>query len=299
MQKLITIMFAVFLGFSLLTPDAEAGKRFGGGSSIGKSFSAPKKTSPTSNETAGSTTTQQKAATSPTGATTAKKPGMMGGLLGGLLAGGLLGALFFGGAFDGIQFMDILLIGLLAFMAYKLFAMFRRQQSPAPAYAGVQQGSRAYEPAQSEPMARAQQPQPDFGAASGSFGTPLGTSLSTPSWFNQEAFVEGAKSHFIKLQKAWDESNWDEIRTYVSPELLSELQRERAKNGEQHTEVVSVMAELANFIDNGDHVVVSLNFYGWLKEDSDQTTEFNEVWHLTRDSSVPNADWIIVGIEQP
>lgn len=298
MQKLMTLVFAVFLSFGLLVPDADAGKRFGGGSSLGKSFSMPKKTAPTSGDSATSTTTtQQKATTAPT---TTKKPGM-GGLLGGLLAGGLLGALFFGGAFEGIQFMDILLIGLLAFMAFKLFGMFRRQQAPAHAYAaqGQAQARNPFEPAQPEPMARAQQPEPGFSPAQG-FGAGLGAAaFETPSWFNLEAFLEGAKGHFVKLQKAWDLQDWDEIRSYVSPELLVELQRERAKNGAQHTEVVSVMAELANFIDQGNQVVASLNFYGWLKEDSDQTTEFNEVWHLSRDMSVPNADWVIVGIEQP
>ncbi|MGR5470930.1 Tim44 domain-containing protein, partial [Vibrio astriarenae] len=47
------------------------------------------------------------------------KKGLMGGLLGGLLAGGLLAA-FFGGSFEGIQFMDILIIGLIAFVIFKL-----------------------------------------------------------------------------------------------------------------------------------------------------------------------------------
>ncbi|NVK43345.1 MAG: TIM44-like domain-containing protein [Oceanospirillaceae bacterium] len=298
MQKLIMLVFTAFLSFAFMAPEADAGKRFGGGSSIGKSFSTPKKTAPTSQDSVSSTnTTQQKAATTPTTAT--KKPGM-GGLLGGLLAGGLLGALFFGGAFEGIQFMDILLIGLIAFMAFKLFGMFRRQQQ-APAYAGhgQPQSRGPFEQPQPEPMARTAQPEPGFSPASG-FGAGLGEeAFQTPSWFKREAFLEGAKGHFVKLQKAWDMQNWDEIRTYVSPELLLELQRERASNGEQHTEVVSVMAELANFIDQGNQVVASLNFYGWLKEDSEQTTEFNEVWHLTRDMSVPNADWVIVGIEQP
>jgi predicted lipid-binding transport protein (Tim44 family) len=144
--------------------------------------------------------------------------------------------------------------------------------------------------AQTEPAAA---PAAGFGAGLGS------TEIDTPQWFNRDAFVVGAQKHFSHLQKSWDEQNWDEIRSYVSPELFAELQAERGKQGAQKTEVVSVMAELAGFIDNKDHVVASINFYGWLKEDSDQTTEFSEVWHLMRDMSVENADWVIVGIEQP
>lgn len=102
------------------------------------------------------------------------------------------------------------------------------------------------------------------------------------------------------MQSAWDISDWDEISTYTSAELLDSLKVERAKLPEsQTTEVVSVMAELANFTNEADEAVVSINFYGWLKEEADQTTEFNEVWHLTRDMKADNADWIIVGIEQP
>jgi predicted lipid-binding transport protein (Tim44 family) len=293
MQKLMTIMFAVFLSFTVQMPEAEAGKRFGGGSSIGKSFSMPKKTTAPA---ATSSTTQQKAATP----TTAPRKAGLGGMLGGLLAGGLLASLFMGGAFEGMQMMDFLLIGLLAFAAFKLFAMFRRQNAPAYAGAGGAPVGRYAEPAADAPMARTtSETQPDAAPGAG-FGAALGaTEIVTPQWFNRDAFVVGAQKHFSHLQKCWDEQNWEEIRSYVSPELFTELQAERGKQGAQHTEVVSVMAELASFIDNKDHVVASINFYGWLKEDSDQTTEFNEVWHLMRDMSVENADWVIVGIEQP
>ncbi len=301
MQKLMTIMFAVFLSFTFMTPEADAGKRFGGGSTIGKSFfSSKKSTAPATAPAAGSSTTQQKAATNTPGATAPKKSGM-GGMLGGLLAGGLLAALFMGGAFDGMQMMDFLLIGLLAFAAYKLFAMFRRQNAPAYAGAGAAPASAGQyaETTTEAPMARSSESQSEFTPGAG-FGAGLAASeIVTPQWFNRDAFVAGAQQHFSHLQKCWDEQNWEEIRSYVSPELFTELQAERAKEGAQRTEVVSVMAELASFIDNKDHVVASINFYGWLKEDSDQTTEFNEVWHLMRDMSVENADWVIVGIEQP
>jgi len=44
------------------------------------------------------------------------------GMLGGLALGGLLGSLFFCGAFENINFMDILVFGGIAFLLYKLFA---------------------------------------------------------------------------------------------------------------------------------------------------------------------------------
>ena len=296
MRTLLVSFFALVIGLGMLVPEAEA-KRFGGGSSFGKSFSTPKRVQPAA-------PSKQQAA--PTGSATNKatqpRRSGFGGLMGGLLAGGLLGALFFGGAFEGFQFMDMLLIGLLIFAAFKIFSAVKRSQ--APQYAGHQRQSDQYQgQSQDQTQQRQQSEQPsyqDFSPAPGagfSMGTP---ELKLPEWFNEKAFVEGAQGHFGHLQKAWDLSDWDDIATYTTPELLEILQQERAKQPQnQTTEVVSVMAELANFIDNGDHVVASINFYGWLKEDGAETTEFSEIWHLSRDMSQADSDWKIVGIQQP
>ncbi|WP_428034057.1 Tim44 domain-containing protein [Amphritea sp.] len=289
MRTLLVSLFALIIGFGLVVPDAEA-KRLGGGFSFGKSYSTPKKVQPAA-------PTQQKA--TPTGSTTntAGQPRRsgFGGLMGGLLAGGLLGALFFGGAFDGIQFMDILLIGLLIFAAVKIFSAMKGGSQPQ--YAGHQRTQP--DTHQSRQQAETTDYQ-DISPATGA-GFNFGSEpFQLPEWFNEQGFIEGAKGHFSHLQSAWDKSDWDDIATYTSAEVLEALQQERAKQpAEQTTEVVSVMAELANFIDNDDHVIASINFYGWLKEDSDETTEFSEIWHLRREMNTADANWVIVGIQQP
>lgn len=291
MRALWLSFFMAIFTFSMLgAPEAQA-KRLGGGSSLGKSYSAPKKVAP-----APAATPDKAAPAAATAAAAPKKAGM-GGLMGGLLAGGLLGALFFGGAFEGIQFMDILMLALFGFIAFKLFSMMRKSSAPQPQYAG--------HPAQrtqvEEPAKPAEQPQHHFTPMSAATTQLSEPDLVLPHWFNKVAFLNGAREHFTTLQAAWDRQDWTEIETYTSPELLAALQQERAKSpAEQTTEVVSVMSELINFIDEKDHVVASIHFYGWLKESADQSaTEFSEVWHLTRDMTVENAHWFIVGIEQP
>ncbi len=294
MRTFLMSLMVVLVSFTFTAEYADA-KRFGGGSSFGKTFSTPKKT-------AQPAPVQQKSATNTAGKTAqqpAKKRSGFGGLMAGLLAGGLLGALFFGGAFEGVQLMDILLIVGVLFLIFKIFTMYRQSQKP-PQYAtdGAQYEMRperqqrsAFEPAPKEEV----KPTPAFSSSGVASEEP-----ELPAWFNKQAFLDGAREHFITLQRAWDASDWTEIATYTSEELLEALKGERAKSpADQTTEVVSVMAEMANFITEENHVVVSINFYGWLKEDSDQTTEFNEIWHLTRDTTADNADWIIVGIEQP
>lgn len=284
MRNVLLAVFMMFFTLSIVAPEAQA-KRLGGGFSFGKSYSAPKSVKPSP--------TQQKAAPAQNAAAgTAKKAGM-GGMLGGLLAGGLLASLFMGGAFDGIQMMDILMIAAFAFIAFKLFAMMKKSQ-PTPSYAGQQY--RSTEPEVAD-VASDHHFTP-MSAASTQLSEP---DLELPTWFNKVAFLNGAREHFTNLQAAWDRQDWSEISTYTTAELLAELKTERVKYPEeQHTEVVSVMAELINFIDNQDHVVASIHFYGWLKESGDQqTSEFSEIWHLTRDLTEENASWFIVGIEQP
>ena len=305
MRTLLVTLLALFL-IAPVADHAEAGKRFGGGSKLGKTFATKKKVEPAPSVTQNrnTNTAAQSTTASKTAAQPAKKRSGFGGLMAGLLGAGLLGALFFGGAFDGIEFMDILLIGLLVFIGWKLFSMRRKASPQEPAYAGA---GAPYKPeptpvqptpTQPEPVAARQSFEPVASANGGaSF---VEAEMELPSWFQKDAFLEGARNHFSVLQAAWDRQDWDEIATYTSPELLEELKSERNKlDAQQHTEVVSVMAELVNFIDNGDHVIASLNFYGWLREDAEETTEFNEVWHLSRDMNADNADWLIVGIEQP
>ncbi len=131
MKRLFSLVALLMVSVAI-TPIAEA-KKFGGGKSFGKSY----KTAPAPKQQQQNTNTVGKDQTTKT--QSSSKKGLMGGLLGGLLAGGLLAA-FFGGAFEGIQFMDILIIGLIAFVIFKLMrgmlgakqgSMNQQRQQPA------------------------------------------------------------------------------------------------------------------------------------------------------------------------
>ena len=268
MRNLLLALFITLLSTSFVVPEAQA-KRFGGGSSIGKSFFSKKPVaSPT--KSAGQSAAK-------TG--TAKKAGMMG-LMGGVLAGGMLGALFFGGAFEGVQMMDILMLAIAGFVIFKLFGMMKKSSqvyaTPAgPVRMNTQEATASGSDDESTPMV-------------------------LPNWFNAEQFVKGAKSHFGNLQTAWDVKDWDEISSYTTPELLAELKRERAElSDELNTQVVSVEAQLIGFQEESGFVVAAISFSGKIKEDSALVAkDFDETWQLTRDMSVDNADWVIAVIEQ-
>ncbi|MEH6472936.1 MAG: Tim44-like domain-containing protein [Halopseudomonas sp.] len=260
----------------VVTPDFAEAKRFGGGSSFGKMFSSPKKVAPA-----------PKANTAKSSTTAAKPRSGMGGLMGGLLAGGLLGAMFMGGAFEGIQMMDILILAAVAFFAFKLFA----RSKPVPQqYAGHPAPDASEHPASFEPR------------SSGSWGGgSTSPELDLPAWFDKKAFLEGARGHFGQLQLAWNQNDLEEIRSYCSAELFASLEQERSRLGAAvlDNDLVSVIPELVGFAEQQGEAQLSIHFNGWMREGAgSETTEFNEIWHLTRDLSQTDSDWLIVGIEQ-
>jgi len=275
--------FVLAMGVGGFSADVQA-KKFGGGKSFGKSFSFSKSKS-------SNTSTIPKA----TNTTAPKKSGFLGGLggglLGGLLAGGIFAALMGSGAFDGISFGDILLFAVIGFLIYKFFIAPKRRAAQAQA-AGYGTTMNRETPTSTRDQFT---PSPMSGVP-GFGGQP---EFQLPPGFNEQAFVAEAKNHYIALQKAWDNNDFDEIRSYVSADLFVMLQEERAKHGENmpRTEVISLMVELVRGEFIGSIASISLKFSGWIKE-GDQTSDTNEVWHLEKNMSDEKGNWTIVGIEQ-
>ncbi|NVD06985.1 DUF1517 domain-containing protein [Vibrio sp. JPW-9-11-11] len=291
MKRLFSLVALLMVSVAI-TPIAEA-KKFGGGKSFGKSF----KTAPAPKQQQQNTNTVGKDQT--TTKTQSSKKGLMGGLLGGLLAGGLLAA-FFGGAFEGIQFMDILIMGLIAFVIFKLMR----------GMLGSKQGSmnqHRQQPAFGGNATKFEQPnvhnfeQQQPGAQSGGFGFGAQTDVphNYPPGFDQVAFINGSREHYRVLQGAWNHNQLDTIEEYVSPSLFEDLKSERAKlDGEQHTDVMYVDAEIVRADYDASKAQLSLQFSGRYRDAVEGIEEnIEDVWHLERDLTVPNAPWLIVGIQ--
>ncbi|CAH0533574.1 hypothetical protein VST7929_01444 [Vibrio stylophorae] len=290
-MKRIFSLVALLMVAIAITPIAEA-KRFGGSKSFGKSF----KTAPAPKHQRQDTRTvgqDQKAKPS------SNKKGLMGGLLGGLLAGGLLAALFAGGAFNGIQFMDVLIIAGVAFIIFKLIrgmlaakqgSMNQHQYRQQPAFGGNQ-----YQP---EPNVH-QFEQPQQTVSGGGFGAPVDVPHNYPAGFDQAAFINGAREHYRILQGAWNHNELDKIAEYVSPSLFEDLKAERAALvGEQHTDVLYIDAEIVRADYDSNSAELSLQFKGRYRDAVEGIEEdIEDVWHLERDLTTPNAPWLIVGIQ--
>ncbi|UYO75695.1 Tim44-like domain-containing protein [Halomonas qinghailakensis] len=276
LRQFFVMLLVSVMGFSAAVEYAEA-RRLGGGSNMGS-------VSRSADQPASTPTQQQAQGTQQQGqAAAAARRGGMGGMIGGLLAGGLLAALFFGGAFDELRLMDLLLMaGIIALVVFALRA-FMRQRRPAPATAAGYQREQQTAAAPS-----------NFSATPGSLASGL---QSTPAWFDKERFLGGAKEHFMTLQRAWDNNDLNQIQEYVTPELYNLLRQERAEQpANNRTEVIKLFAELGDISEYDSHAEATVIFHGILEENGEQT-EFNETWHLTR-TMRDQAPWYLQGIEQ-
>ena len=285
MQRFLSIALALCLGLTL-SLDASAGKRMGGGKSFG---SAPthqtrQADAPTSAAQPAAAGTAGTAATAAAGraAPAASGASRWLGPLAGIAAGGLLAAMFMGDGFEGIQFLDILLLGLIAFVIFKLFAA-RRQAQAQPAMAG---GMQRQMPQQA----------PIFGGAS----TSAAATINAPAWFDEQRFIEAGRTHFLALQQHWDAAEMDKIAEFVTPQMLSFLKEERASMGEgyQSTYIDDLSVQLDGIDELADKTVATLTFRGVAKTSRfDQGEPFSESWRMERVNG-DNQPWLVAGIRQ-
>ncbi|MDG6774462.1 Tim44-like domain-containing protein [Thiomicrorhabdus sp. ZW0627] len=298
------VMLTFLFGMVTLSQAAEAA-RLGGGSSFGYSKTIPSKSYSTAPK---STATKPAATTGKTTATSGASKWL--GPLAGLAAGGLLAAMLFGDGFEGIQLMDMLIFALIAYMLFKLFASSRSRQQPI-----YGQSSEGTYQSDNQTVSRRQaysefsgQPNYDPYQEGSIIGSALGEGISdqavtvheVPAWFNAQQFVEGAKGHFVTLQKAWDDLDLKEVESYCTPELFAEIKQQAQGRvpGDNVTVVDTLDAEIADMAIDGDYFVVSVRFSGFIQEEAEADAHaFNEVWHIRRDAS-DQGNWLVAGIQQ-
>jgi len=305
-----TLSFLILaLSLGLVAMDADAARRFGGGSNLGKQRAVPTQVAPSAAPAtpAQSARPMQPAPPATTPPVAPPKPSFMqrwGGLLAGLGIGALLASLF--GAQMG-PMVGLILAAVLGFVVIALLArlfMGGQRAAASPAYT-----------ARNEPVYDAN---PSAAGFSGIGSRVEGSaSTGTGAWENTtaisqtdksaviggpvEPFLRVAKTSFIRLQAANDAGDLDDIRDYTTPEMYAEIAMQiRDRGGEtQKTEVVNVDASVVDAAVEGDYAYASVRFWGLLREEPGANpVPFDEVWHVRRKASDPRDPWVIAGIQQ-
>ncbi len=279
MKRFLLFFTIVLSTLSLLATTAEA-KRFGGGSSIGKQRSM----SPQQTQKAPA------AAPAPTAAPAQPAGNKWLGPLAGLAIGAGLGAMFAGGLGGLGGAMGGILMALAAgAVVMFLISMFRKKQQSSMQYAGA-----------GAPYAGSSAPAPQAMSGGSAAAITAPTTGNIPSDFPVDAFLRSAKTSFIRLQSANDRKDLNDIREYTTPEMYAEISMQFAErdNTAQTSTVVSVNAELLEVVTEGDMAIASVRLNGQLRENNNTPENFDEVWHVQKNTKDDKAVWLLSGIQQ-
>jgi predicted lipid-binding transport protein (Tim44 family) len=300
----IVMSVAVPLAITISAADARVGGGSNSGSRGSKTYSAPPSTStaPGAAQPMNRTFTQPGApgVGAPAAAGAAKggffnRPGMMGGMLGGLAMGflgaGLFGMLSGGGLFSGLGSLSsiiglLLQVGLIIIVVRLAMSWWQRRHATASAYAAG--------------------PAPAAGPAEGpgaqtSFRSGMGFGLGSGSapLEIQPADYEAFERLLGEVQAAWTAEDVEKLHTLATPEMVSyfskDLEENKARNDiNKVTDVKLLQGDLAEAWREGetDYATVAMRFSlvdktlerttGRLVAGSETPIEATEVWTFAR-----------------
>jgi predicted lipid-binding transport protein (Tim44 family) len=315
--RALAVVLSVALPLAIAISEADA--RVGGGSSSGsrgsRTYSAPPSTTtaPGAAQPMNRTFTQPgtPAAGNPAAGAANKggffnRPGMMGGMLGGLAMGflgaGLFGMLTGGSLFSGLGGLSsiiglLLQVGLIIIVVRLAMSWWQRRHTPASAYATG--------PA---PAAEGPGAQTSFRSGLGGFG--LGS--NQPALEIQPADYEAFERLLGEVQAAWSNEDVAKLHTLATPEMVSyfskDLEENKARNDlNKVADVKLLQGDLAEAWREGetDFASVAMRFSlvdktterttGRLVAGSDTPVEVTEVWTFARRRG---ADWELSAIQQ-
>lgn len=319
-MKNIIAAFVICISLAVASVDAEAAKRFGGGSNLGRpapTFSQKAPVAPGAQPGFRSEqpkAAQQRPATSSAAPT--QKTSMMRSILGGIAGALGIAALLSLFGINGAGVTSFITGLLLAAALFFVVRMVLSRRRPQPAGATTEPFSAgSADSRQEEPVAARKVEMPssaDAGIRSGSVMDQLmgGTSSAeakdtganpvdvTPDDFDRTGFLRTARENYLKLQKAWDTGNVMEISDFTDNDLFTAVTHQlRERKGEvYHTEVERLDNELLGIAREGDAYYASIRFMGRLVING-EAEDLDETWILSKPVS-GNGGWLLSGIRQ-
>jgi predicted lipid-binding transport protein (Tim44 family) len=291
-QNCTLTFFSIAICLLYFWHGAAEAARLGGGKSFGSKpnyqRSAPATTpSPTSPQVSLGQPAQQRPVAGPTPA----PMGRWGGMLAGLLMGGLIGSLLFGGghAYGGPGLFDMLLIGGGLFLLYR-FIRARRMATATAAPAGSMGFDRS--PAQRwvrSGFSPSAEPEP-----------PAAAQAMLPPGFNADEFLKGVKVIYTRLQASWDKRDFEDIRQFVSPEVLTEIKAQAQEDPQPgKTELLLINPSILEVREAEGQTIVSVLYDVMMRKNATELArQVQELWHFSRETRQPENFWMLEGIQQ-
>jgi predicted lipid-binding transport protein (Tim44 family) len=190
----------------------------------------------------------------------------MGGALGGFALGGLLGSMLFGGLGRGfgIGLMDIVILGGLAFLAWRFLKRRRESEEPAHATAGASQYGAT---ATATGGGTTAQFAPGTHGGEADLQKGIGHIRHMDPGFDPAALEEWARTFFANVQSAVAMRDVGIIRDRLTPEMYNVLQNQcqelKAARRTNYVEKVQLdRSEAGEAWQEGGHDFVTVLFSG-------------------------------------
>ena len=306
----LTLMSA----FIFLWASSEVLARAGGGRSGGfrgsRSYSAPRTTSPSS-QTPGAPSSGMFNRSTPN-APSMGSP-LLRGLAGGL-AGGFLGSMLFsglghgamgsGGGGGGIGFLEILLLGIGAFL---LFRFIRNRKKTAASQ--LQQTNYTPPPYSQDPYP------PQAPASDQTVEAGIGHIQSMDARFNPADFKDWVQDLFFKIQAAWTNQDLGPLTPFLAPEIKAmfsqDLDGQKTRGQVNRLENIAVRSvDITEAWQEEGKDYITLLFYANLLDyvedrksgalvsgSKTEPVKFREYWTFTRPVG-GQGNWLLSAIQQ-
>ena len=322
MKRMVALLALISITVLPALWTADAWARAGGGGSSGSRGSRSSSAPAAPSSSPGSSSLNRPAPPPPTSyqqPTPAPRPGWgFGSMLGGLFLGGLIGSLFFGGmghGGGGIGLLDILLIGILAYVAFSFLR--RRQSAPAvpPGYADPGAPPAPWRPTPTENApARSTMVIDAPPAAEADLARGLSHIRQMDPSFDPARFAEPASDVFFRVQAAWMARDMGGVRPVLTEEMWASMQAQvdqlRAQRRVNRLENIAVRGvDVTEAWQEGGQDFVTVRFLASLldfttDDRSGQVVEgsrrepikFEEYWTFTR--PVGPGGWRLSAIQQ-
>ncbi|WBF65615.1 MAG: Tim44 domain-containing protein [Candidatus Kinetoplastibacterium crithidii] len=114
--------------------------------------------------------------------------------------------------------------------------------------------------------------------------------------FNKDSFLNEAKRIFIYIQEIWNKRDKDNLKEYLTKELLLELQNQFDSNSDINTRVLEVEAQLLSISKLDDCYLASICFSGTIDyANNSRPLSFEEIWNFQK---YDGTGWLLSGIQQ-
>ena len=124
-----------------------------------------------------------------------------------------------------------------------------------------------------------------------------GLPAKSPEGFDQADFLDGARLLYSRLQTAWAARKIDDIRPFVTDDMLAAIGEEcRRDPAPKEVAVVLVEGSFAGLEENDGEERASVLFKALLREGEAAPAEVRELWHFVRGEQTEGM-WRLDGVE--